>query len=177
MVNFVHALVLSTQIKISPFLMFQSMSTISPCFLNTPKQTRMAKVQSCTFQSNAAFLSPFFHADLLTTPFCMPGPRSRCSSPRKGDQGPEPGCFSPAPLPILQASSGPLYTSFPAHRGRNHCSCFSPVSTLKAMGRWASAAYDSSSICYPSLGYLWPDVHAIFVAQEAMCSAHPDAID
>ena len=65
----------------------------------------------------------------------------------------------------------------PAHRGCNHCSCFSPVSILKAMGCWASAAYDSGSICYPSLGYLGPDFHAIFVVQEAMCSTHPDDID
>ena len=39
-----------------------------------------------------------------------------------------------------------------------------PVSTLKAMGRWSSAAYER---------YLRPDARAIIDAQKSMCAAAP----
>ena len=139
-------------------------STILPCCLSTLKLIKVAMVQSCISLNLIRLFVPCLPCGPTCKAIPMLPTRSRCSSPRRVSPCPGPGfaCH----LRLLCQSCGlppDRYTPHSLHIGAATTAAASaPVSTLKAMGRWSSAAYER---------YLRPDVRAILDAQKAMSPA------
>ena len=78
-------------LTISDISIYEHHFTLLLNFHYTLKQTRMAKAQSCKFQSLMLRFVPCIPCWPTCKAAPMPGPRSRCSLPRKENQCPEPG--------------------------------------------------------------------------------------